>query len=630
MPQKIPEKLSVLTGQYCPGWRVIEQIGSGSYSRVYRVQDKSGKQAALKWIEYPEDSQGIAELRARGASEEAVQEHRKHTLALLRQEIQLLEKLKGTPNIVTLYGHVVEQQEDGTIDLLMLMELLEPLSEAVPQMTVGDVYRLGQDICKALTVCERERIMHRDIKPDNIFRTQEGAYQLGDFGVARRVAGEQRHTKRGTPLYMAPEVYRGQATYDHRVDIYSLGLVMYELLNAQCPPFVEGQGKAVTTEEEEASMKARFAGNPLPPPVQAPEGLANVIARACSFDAEDRFETAEEMLQALQDADPGTQKTEKLQGMENRPAEQTAQASAAETRRALPRNTLALDNQESRAPRKDAELEENGPAGPENSGVMKETVVATDNPFTALKEKKARKRKKIIRIVIALVAVAALVVGGILVYNSMQPMKELGYTQQGTRCIVSWLNGGGGPWEVTAATKGDYGKTLYQTRAKQRDVSIRLVPGQEYTVTVAGNPLNVSMEQLPKYSGDITLESDVPVWYIKQPDNPDPEKHVENKAIRYSRHTGSDGEKTYEMKLAYRSASGKTQTAEALCLIQYGNTLEETTWTLTTKEGKTSQLYIPLTEALKRGNTDTGQLLISIYIENQLWYEGRFDTNRTD
>ncbi len=630
MPKSIPERLCVLTDQYFPEWSVIEQIGSGSYSRVYRVQDKTGKQASLKWIEYPEDTKEISELRARGASEEAVEEHRRHTLALLQQEIQLQEKLQGQPNIVALHGHAVEKREDGGIDLLMLMDLLQPLPEAVPQMTVADVCRLGKEICGALAVCEKERILHGDIKPENIFRTAEGTYQLGDFGVARRVAGDQTRSMRGTPLYMAPEVKNG-AAYDHRADICSLGLVMYELLNAQCPPFVEGQGKAVTPEEDEKSIKTRLAGDPLPPPVQAPEELAEVILRACSYEAEDRFESATEMMQALRQADPGAQGAEKLQGMENRSRHRGAeeQQTAAETCRALPRDTQDLDKNGGKDRRKSRiqEPEEEPPTENPGDGGIGTIVDPGDNPWDE-KIRERNHRRKIMIIAVAVVAViAAIVVGIILINNGSKPMKQLGYTQQGSLCSVSWQNGGGGPWQVTAVGKEEK-NTVYDASVKERSVQIRLLPGEEYSVTVDGNPLEVSMQKLPAYSGDLQLEFSNLKSYLKS-GNTSPRKNDES-SISYSPETGAEGKTAFEIMLTYQSASGSEQETEALCLIQYGNALEEQKITLSVTGQKKSYLSIPLSDVLKKGNVSSGTLQCSIFIGDQLWYEGSFEASRRD
>ena len=628
MPQSIPDRLSVLADKYFPDWTVVGQIGSGSFSRVYRAQGKDGKQAALKWIEYPEDKKGISELRARGASEEAVQEHRKHTLTLLLQEIQLLKKLHGTPNIIELYDFAAEQTEDSGVDLLILMELSEPLPAVIPQMAAGDVCRLGQDICKALVVCEREKIMHRDIKPENIFRSPDGAFQLGDFGVARRVAGEQKLSVRGTPLYMAPEVQDSAASYDHRVDIYSLGLVMYELLNAQCPPFVEARGKAVTTEEEEKSISRRLAGDPLPAPVQAPESLARVILRACSFDPEDRYDSAEEMLQDLQRADAGAGAGEKLRGLENRPmqAEQVpGQAGVSETQRAMPRSTVAMDEQGSRTPPPG-----NGPGTddgddpppeiPPTDG-PKPTVNPGDNPFKEIWKNRAKRRKMLLIIACAAALTAAIVIGLVLYINGSKQMTNLRYTQDGTLCAVSWQNGGGSPWQAAVIYKAE-GTTVYEESLDRRNLQVRLIPGEEYALKIGEHSLDIPMERLPGYSGEIqvtgTLCSN--------------RKPQEKTSFSYSRSTGENGQAGYEIRLRYQCPpSGDDLPAEALCLIQYGSRITEQAVALApSPDGEDAVVYISLNEALKQGDTDSGVLLCNIYLQDTTWYEGRFEANRRD
>lgn len=636
MPQSIPERLSELSRKFFPGWTLNEQIGSGSYSRVYKAQGKDGKQAALKWIEYPEDTKGIDELRARGASEEAVQEHRRHTLALLQQEIRLLEKLQGTPNIIEIYDHAVEQREEGGFDLLILMELAQPLTTVIPEMTVGEVRRLGQDICKALDVCEREKIMHRDIKPENIFRSQEGVYQLGDFGVARKVVGEQSHSIRGTPLYMAPEVKNGQTSYDHRVDIYSLGLVMYELLNAQCPPFVEGQGKAVTLEQEEMSIRRRLAGDPLPEPVQAPADLANIILRACSYDAEDRYESAAEMLQELEQADTGARTKEKLQGAENRPKPvnviHNGKQAAFETQRALPRNTLSLDDGQRAGNAPPApEPVDDEPEVPEDSGNLGPSVGTGDNPWGKKILDRKAKIRRIVMIIAAAAALAAIIFGVVLYLGDAQQMKALSYRQDGTLCNVSWEKGGGGPWQVTAVYDAEQ-TTVYSESTQQRNVQIPLFPGEEYTVTVKDQTLKAGMQEVPKYSGEVLLQAGTLCSYIEQAGAETVKRTPQSgDTITYSKQIGTEGQTGYEIRLRYRYPEAGGQPVEAECMLQYGNALIVRTITLApSQEGGDAVVYIPLNEILKQGNVDDGNLKCGVFIRNTIWYEGNFAATRKD
>jgi serine/threonine-protein kinase len=182
------------------------------------------------------------------------------------------------------------------------MELLTPLIDRMIEKRLDekDVVKLGIDICKALEICHKKNIIHRDIKPQNIFVSDNGDFKLGDFGIARtmeKTMGEA--SRKGTVKYMAPEVYRGDR-YDDRVDIYSLGIVMYYLLNGNRGPFLPAAPAVVTYNiENEASMR-RIRGERFAPPAGADAQLAEIIMKACAYIPDRRYRTAEEMRAALE------------------------------------------------------------------------------------------------------------------------------------------------------------------------------------------------------------------------------------------------------------------------------------------------------------------------------------------
>ena len=152
----------------------------------------------------------------------------------MTKEFSLMDKVKGNTNIVGYADHqVIEHTDDIGWDILIRMELLTPLGEYLEKHTMSEieVIRLGIDICRALEVCERYSIIHRDIKLDNIFISEGGDYKLGDFGIARTMdKAQQASTQVGTKQYAAPEVIQGRK-YTSNVDTYSLGMLMYRLLN---------------------------------------------------------------------------------------------------------------------------------------------------------------------------------------------------------------------------------------------------------------------------------------------------------------------------------------------------------------------------------------------------------------
>ena len=184
-------------------------------------------------------------------------------------------------------------------DIYVKMELLTPLMKALPaEVQEETVLCLAQDMCSALVLCSKYGIIHRDIKPQNMFVSSNGDFKLGDFSIAKAVEKTMGGTKIGTYKYMAPEVYHCQP-YSSSVDIYSLGLVLYWLLNGRRMPCLPQPPAKVTTEMENQARNRRLAGETLPPPVNGSEELKAIVLKACAYNPEDRYHSAEEMLAAL-------------------------------------------------------------------------------------------------------------------------------------------------------------------------------------------------------------------------------------------------------------------------------------------------------------------------------------------
>ena len=112
------------------------------------------------------------------------------------------------------------------------MELLSSLvNKTADSFSEAETVKIGMDICNALELCQKAKIIHRDIKPSNIFVNANGDYKLGDFGIAKVLSGATSGmSKKGTYSYMAPEIYKCEPA-NYTSDIYSLGVVLYKLLN---------------------------------------------------------------------------------------------------------------------------------------------------------------------------------------------------------------------------------------------------------------------------------------------------------------------------------------------------------------------------------------------------------------
>ncbi len=287
-------------------WTIEKQIGKGSYGGVYlaRRTDAPDFRSAVKHLSIPAEESELAALIADGivTNRESARVYYEKLRDDLIGEIRFMYRLRGCPNIVSYEDHaVVEKKGMPGFDIFIRMELLEPLTEraAASPLTQAEVCRLGIDICAALEALERERIIHRDVKPANILVSREGTYKLADFGVARQM--EQTRmvmSKKGTYSYMAPEVYRGEEA-GGTADLYSLGLVMHRLLNGNRAPFLPAEG-SITYQDTELALARRLAGKELPRPAYAQEALAAVIGRACAFRPQERYSTAADMRAALQ------------------------------------------------------------------------------------------------------------------------------------------------------------------------------------------------------------------------------------------------------------------------------------------------------------------------------------------
>jgi len=285
-------------------WHAERRIGVGSFGRVYRIvkhEEATGAEyfSALKYISLPQSEEEIKQLRYDGMDETSISDHYGRVIKDISAEIQLMYKLRGHTNIVAYEDHRILPKPSGVgHDIFIRMELLTSLNEHMLRnsMTDADIIRLGTDLCNALQRCQRQRILHRDIKPDNIFISENGDYKLGDFGIARQWRTDMTRayrTKIGSPNYMAPEVHNTDQ-YDARVDIYSLGIVLYRLLNNKRFPF-EPQDKMLDSYDREEAFNKRLRGDALPLPCNAHNRLGEIVLKACAFDPEDRYQTPQEM-----------------------------------------------------------------------------------------------------------------------------------------------------------------------------------------------------------------------------------------------------------------------------------------------------------------------------------------------
>ena len=252
-------------------YRIVRKLGSGGMADVYLAEDEElGRRVAVKI------------LNDRHANDESFVER-------FRREAKNAAGLTH-PNIVSIYDR---GEAEGTYYIAMEYldgRSLKELVVARGPLPIGDAIEFTRQVLGALRFAHRKGVVHRDIKPHNVMADADGRLKVTDFGIAR--AGVSQMTEAGsiigTAQYLSPEQARGAAV-DQRSDLYSVGILLYEMLTGTVP--------FTGSSPVEIAMK-HLSDTPRPPSVQRPEippDLDMVVLRALAKNPDDRFQTAEEV-----------------------------------------------------------------------------------------------------------------------------------------------------------------------------------------------------------------------------------------------------------------------------------------------------------------------------------------------
>ena len=257
-------------------YRIGDKIGEGGTGSVYKAEDLTLKRTvALKFL----SSEALAD---------------KDQKARFLREAQAAARLDH-PNICTVYE--VEETAGETFIAMAYVEgqsLQEKI--AAGPVEIDEAARIAQEVAQGLRAAHRNEVVHRDIKPANVIVSTDGVAKIVDFGLAL-LGGEDRITKDGsvvgTTLYMSPEQAMADAV-DHRTDVWSLGVLIYELVTGQAP-FRGHYGDAIiysiVNEEPEAINELRS---------DVPPALEQIVTRALAKSPDERYQHIDEMLADLQ------------------------------------------------------------------------------------------------------------------------------------------------------------------------------------------------------------------------------------------------------------------------------------------------------------------------------------------
>lgn len=289
-----------------PEWELIEKIGEGSFGKVYKAKrTERGRSfySAIKIISIPASKGELDSVRSEMNNEQSTRGYFRNLVEDCIQEIYTMEHFCGNSHVVSFEDFkVVEYLDEIGWDISIRMEYLTSFMDYCTgkELTEKEVIKLGCDLAMALIYCRKLNIIHRDVKPENIFVSRFGDFKLGDFGIAR----EQAHTmsnmsKKGTYSYMAPEIYKGEK-YDSSIDIYSLGIVLYKLMNQNRLPFLSLDKQLITYRDKETALARRMAGEKMPVPVNASAAFSHIILKACAYEPGKRYRKPEDMLRDLE------------------------------------------------------------------------------------------------------------------------------------------------------------------------------------------------------------------------------------------------------------------------------------------------------------------------------------------
>ena len=456
-----------------PGWEVVRKIGEGSFGGVYEIQRTlpGGRveKCALKKLTIPRDNGEIEELYSQSFSTDSITAHYKNRMEELVGEYGLMQSLNGCPNTVTCYDiRYVRHDDNIGWDIYIRMELLLPLKKALGSIYSEDTVRaLGIQMCGALIACHRENIIHRDIKPENIMVSDRDIFKLGDFGIAKISEKTASGTLTGSYGYMAPEVANRQH-YGAGADIYSLGMVLYWMMNRHTLPFLPLPPSIPTGAQRQQAQDRRLSGEPLPPPVDGSEALKKIVLKACAFAPAERYRSAEEMQAALQSclSAPAAPRMQRQEPMA--PPAPISEPTVIDTPTELEYEPAVHANTPQRAQQV-----------PEQRGRQQMAEKQTPEKEAPKKDAPKKKQKKpvIYHVMVSLIAVALILACcgiGVVIFSYVEQRAEAAKTEQAYQAALALMEEENYSDAADAfAALGDYGDSVAKEQEARQALELR-------------------------------------------------------------------------------------------------------------------------------------------------------------
>ncbi|MEO5886563.1 MAG: serine/threonine-protein kinase, partial [Anaerolineales bacterium] len=267
-------------GENVGPYRIIGQLGQGGMATVFKAYHASlDRYVAIKAL-HPAFNQDIT-FEAR-----------------FQREARVVAKLEH-PNIVPVYDYAEHEKRPYLVMKFIEGDTLKARLEKSP-LSSEEISKIVEAVGSALSYAHRQGVLHRDIKPSNVLVAKDGQMYLADFGLARIAqSGESTLSSdmiMGTPQYISPEQAMGKKDLDERTDLYSFGVMLYEMVVGQVPFNADTPFSVIHDHI--------FSPLPLPHTVNknVPESVERVLLKALAKEREDRYETILQMVSAFKDA----------------------------------------------------------------------------------------------------------------------------------------------------------------------------------------------------------------------------------------------------------------------------------------------------------------------------------------
>ena len=422
-------------------WYIREGIGKGSYGVIYRIEQKimdCVHENALKYISIPNDESDLwmtkNSLNPADASD--IQALLDDSLHDILNEYNNLQQFSGHRNFVQVHDILSAPKKDiPGYDVFIRMELLNNINTRFrsDHLDEPEVVRLGINICSALNEMHKQNLIHRDIKPQNILVSKDGIYKLSDLGSVRKFSGSATAiTMKGAFDYTAPEILIGSPA-DSRADIYSLGIVMYQLLNNFVLP------------------PARMPGDQLSLPHNISPDLSQIVLKACEYYPDKRWNTAEEMLDALQqleNTNKAESQTSSMRSAKDSGKDGTTVASDSFSKQQNLKTSVAANTQENKVsfPAKEAKIDNS--IKHDNATLHGDVFTPSFKGITGENNKTKRKLR------IPIIAFCVVLLAALSVYLSGMLDNTIAHGKWGT---CDWKIQQDGTLVITAGTGSDTG-----------------------------------------------------------------------------------------------------------------------------------------------------------------------------